>query len=247
METIAVINRKGGIGKTTTAHALGAGLHRRGYSVLFIDLDSQGNLTFATGAPRGHNCMEFLTGARDKADLIEHTESGDIVPAGDELATADLVLKSEYLLSSALKGLNYDYVIIDTPAALGRLNANALTAADSVIIPAWADIYSLQGIGLLYDLINAVKASSNKRLKVKGFLLVQYNPRSTLSKDMKESLEEFAEKLGTRVFTSYIRKNDKVKEAQCMRKDIFSYAPKSNAAKDYDAFINEFLQYGERK
>lgn len=242
METIAIVNRKGGCGKTTTCQMLGAGLIRRGYKVLYVDMDSQANLTFALNTAPGHGCMNLLTGIRSAKEVIVRTDHGDIIPGGEDLSKADSILNSEYLLRSALEAIkgNYDYVIIDTPAALGRLTANALTAADTAIITAQPETYSLLGINLLRDLIQTVKTRSNHRLNVRGVLLTRYSS-TTISKDMRENMDGFAQRLGTQVFKTVIRENTKVKEAQYMREDIFTYSPRSNGATDYNAFITEFL------
>ena len=247
METIAIVNRKGGVGKTATAHALGAGLAKAGKRVLFVDLDSQGNLTFALGAdPAGPSSLDVLTGKAQTAQAIQHTAQGDIIAAAESLALADSTITGmgkEYRLSEALDGARamYDYIIIDTPAQLGTLTINALTAADSAIIPVQAEIYSLQGVGLLYDAIAAVKKYCNKGLKIRGILITRYNRRAIISRDMRESLEDLAEKLGTIVYSTEIRESISIKEAAAVRQDVFSYAPKSNAAADYKAFLNEVL------
>lgn len=245
METVAIINRKGGIGKTTTAQMLGAGLRRHGYSVLYIDLDSQRNLTFALNTVPGHGCMNMLVGIKKAEDVIKHTDNGDVIPAGEDLATADSVLSNEYLLRAALEPVKkkYDYIIIDTPAALGRLTANALTAADSAIIAAQPDTYSLLGIDLLSNLIKTVKRRSNHKLNIRGVLLTRYS-NTNISNDMKENMNLFARKLGTQVFNTVIRENTKIKECQYARQDIFTYSPRSNGAADYGAFVEEFLNEG---
>lgn len=241
METITVTNRRGGTGKTTTAHTLGTGLLMRGYSVLFVDADSQGNLTYAMGTEKNHNLMGVLTKTKKTEKAIIHTEKGDIIPSGSDLATADIVLKNEFALRDALRGLDYDYCIIDTSAALGRLTANALTASDTVIIPAQAEVYSMQGINLLNELITAVKRNSNPKLNVKGVLLTRFNTRTNIARDMRENMEMFADHLGTKLFHTVIRECSKISEAQFLRKNIFEYSPRSNASKDYNDFIEEFL------
>lgn len=248
MQVIAIINRKGGVGKTATAQALGAGLLRRGARVLFIDLDSQTNLTYGLNADQtGHDVMEVLTGACRTTDAIQHTEQGDILAGAESLAAADATIDGtgkEYRLREALEGLNdrYDYVIIDTPAALGTLTVNALTAADSVIIPVQADEYSLQGIGQLHKAITAVRKYCNHDLKIDGILITRYSARSILSRDMQSNLQDVAAALDTRLYSVPIRECVAVKEAQACKQDIFTYAPRSNAAKDYSAFIDEFMQ-----
>jgi chromosome partitioning protein len=151
-EAIAVINQKGGVGKSTTALAIGQGLFLKGYKVLFIDLDAQGNLSYSVDiALNSKSILDVLTGKADVKEVIQHTEAGDILPSDLLLSGADLLLTEmgkEYKLKEAIEPLKevYDYIIIDTPPALGILTVNALTACTGVIIPAQADIYSLQGI-----------------------------------------------------------------------------------------------------
>jgi len=244
-EIIAIVNRRGGVGKTATAHAIGAGLFLRGYKTLFVDLDSQCNLSFDVGAKTAPlTSMEVLSGTATAKEAIQHTEGGDIIPASPSLAVADTTIDGtgkEYRLKEALEPLagEYDYIIIDTPPALGVLTVNALTASNSAIIPAQAEVHSIQGIGLLYDVIRAVQKYTNPSLTIKGVLITRYNGRSILSKDMKSNLEATAKELGTKVFDTPIRECTAIKEAQATQSDIFTYAPKSNATADYTALINE--------
>ena len=243
-EIITIVNRRGGVGKTATAHALGAGLTRRGYKTLFIDLDSQCNLTYDVGAITAPlTSMEVLSGTAKAEEAIQHTESGDIIAGSPSLAVADTTIEGtgkEYRLKEALEPIKrkYDYIIIDTPPALGVLTTNALTACTSAIIPAQAEVHSLQGIALLYDAIQAVKKYTNPRIKVKGILITRYNGRAILSKDMKANLEATAKELSTKVFDTPIRECIAIKEAQAMQRDIYSYAPKSNATADYTALVD---------
>lgn len=245
MQTISIVNRKGGVGKTATAHALGAGLSLKGYRVLFIDLDSQCNLSFDLGAKTAPlTALEVLTGSAKAEEAIQHTPGGDIIAGSPALAGADMTIEGtgkEYRLKEALEPLQYDFIIIDTPPALGVLTINALTASDRAIIPAQAEVYSLQGIGLLYEAIQAVKKYTNKSLTVEGVLITRYNGRAILSKDMKSNLEEIAQSLNTKVFQTPIRECISIKEAQAMQTDIFSYAPRSNASADYKALVEEIL------
>lgn len=248
MQTIAILSRKGGVGKTATAHALGAGLKRRGYKVLFVDLDSQGNLTFSTGAAAGRaNAYDLLTGAADAEDAITRTQQGDIITASPNLAGADIMIterRKEYRLKEALQEVagNYDFCVIDTPTTLGILTANALTAANGVIIPAQAEIFSLQGLVLLRETVAAVKKSSNPALSVYGILLTRFNTRTVISRDMRENLEQVAAALKTKVYAEPIRECAAVPEAQARQQSVFEYAPRRNPAKDYNAFIDELLQ-----
>lgn len=246
---ISIANQKGGVGKSTTAGALSAGLRGKGFRVLTIDLDPQNNVSFATGANSDAlSAYDLLTGRATAAQAIQHTGQGDIIPAGRSLARADVELSTmtgrEYRLKEALEPIRktYDFVIIDTPPALGLLTINAMTASDNVIIAAQADIFSLQGIGQLSETIDAVKKYCNHGLKLMGILLTRHSGRAILSRDMTEMIEATAAQLGTFVYESVIRENISVKEAQASRTDIFSYAPKSNASKDYAAFVDELLE-----
>ncbi len=246
MEAVAIVNRKGGVGKTATAQALGAGLIRKKKKVLYIDLDSQTNLTYGTGASLdGFNSMDILTGDATAEQAIQKTPQGDVIAGTEALAGADATIDGtgkEYRLKEAIEGLKYDYIIIDTPAQLGTLTVNALTAADSVIIPVQAEVYSLQGIGLLNKTIEAVKKYCNPALSIRGILITRYNGRAVISKDMQGNLAEVAEQLKTRLYSTPIRECISIKEAQAQQTDIFSYAPRSNAALDYEAFIKEFTK-----
>lgn len=245
---IAITNQKGGVGKSTTAHALGAGLSLKGYSVLFADLDPQGNLTYSMQANTAElTAYELLTKRAAVADVIQHTPQGDIIPASAALSGADMELTAtgkEYRLREAIDPLRgrYDFIVIDTPPALGTLTVNALTAADSLIIPAQADIFSLQGIGQLTATIQAVQTYCNRSLKLDGVLLTRHSGRAVLSRDMADLIKDTAEQLGTAVYRTVIREGIAIKEAQANRQSIFTYAPKSKAAADYMTFIDEYLE-----
>ena len=247
MKTIAIINQKGGVGKSTTAAQLASGLFLKGYRTLSIDLDAQGNLTYTAGAKtNGATALGVLTGEVKTEDAIQHTQTGDIIPANKALAGADAFIADtgkEYRLKEALESVsgNYDYCIIDTPPALGILTINALTACDSVIIPAQADIYSLQGIEQLAETIKPVKKYCNPALAIEGILLTRYSPRSVLSRDIAELAGQLAEKLGTKLFTATIREAVAVKEAQINQQSLFTYAPKAKVTDDYRAFVDEII------
>lgn len=230
MHIYAVINQKGGVGKTNTVSALTSGLKLRGRRVLAVDLDPQGNLSYSFGAePDGKNVLAVLTGELSCADAVVHTEQGDIIPGGKLLSGADAFITDtgkEYRLKEALEGMvsSYDCIVVDTPPALGILTVNALTACTSVIIPAQADIYSIQGIGQLGETIVPVKKYCNSGLYINGILLTRYNPRAVLSRDVVSIMEEMAGKLDTKVFDTKIREAVSIREAQMLRQDIYSYA-----------------------
>lgn len=248
MKTYAIINQKGGVGKSTTALAIGAGLKIKGCSVLYIDLDAQGNLSYTLGATtQGYNAMGVLQRPETAAQEVQHLPQGDIIASSPALAGADTILAEtgkEFRLKEALENLstNYDYCIIDTPPALGILTINALTACNGVIIPAQADIYSLQGISQLGNTLQTVKKYCNSSLAVLGIVLTRYNTRSIISKEVTELIEKVAEELGTKLYKTKIKECTALKEAQAVKQDIFNYAPKSNAAADYKALVNEILE-----
>lgn len=245
---ISIANQKGGIGKSTTAQALGAGLYLKGYKTLLIDLDPQGNITYTAGADiTKSTAYDLLINRASIDEVIQSTKQGRIIPANERLSNLDLELSTtgkEYRLKEALEPIkkNYDYIIIDTPPALGILTINALTASDSLIIPSQADIYSLQGIGQLYKTIEAVKMYTNPKLKIQGILLTRYHTRTILNRDMGELIEETAKQFDTRIYKTFIRESVTVREAQAKKQDIFTYAPKSNPSKDYISFIDEVIE-----
>jgi len=251
LKTIVMCNQKGGVGKSTTALAIGVGFSFKGYKTLFVDLDAQGNLTHTLGADgtglTGKNSFDVLTGNATAEAATQRTTQGEIIASSPALAGADIAITAvgkEYRLKEALEALqdDYDYIVIDTPPALGILTINALTACSGVIIPAQADIYSLQGISQLYNTLQTVKKYCNPSLKVMGILLTRYNGRAIISRDIAEMIDETAERLQTKLYKTKIREATAVKEAQARRQSIFAYAPKSNASTDYKALIDEILR-----
>lgn len=249
MQVLAVATQKGGEGKTTTAAALLAGLTLKGFRTLAIDLDAQGNLTNITGgSSTDRTTLGLLTRECTAEEAIQHTESGDLIAASSSLASIDMILQNElgkaHRLKKALEPISalYDYVIIDCPPALGTLTANALTAADYVIIPAQADISSLQGIAQLWETIKEAREYTNSKLEVAGILLTRYNNRSTLNREIERQLrEEVAPVLHTKLLDATIREAVAIREAKYMQQSIFAYAPRSKVAEDYRAFIEELL------
>ncbi len=248
METIAILNQKGGVGKSTTALAMGAGLFLKGYSILYVDLDAQGNLSFSINvSSKGYGAMGILQRPETIEEEIQGSPQGDIAASSPALATADAVLTEtgkEYRLREALGHIarKYDYCLIDTPPALGILTVNALTACTGAIIPAQADIFSLQGIGQLNNTIQTVKKYCNPTLRIKGIVLTRYNPRSVITREVTALLEDTARELKTKLYQTKIRECTAIKEAQAVQRNIYDYAPKSNASADYKALTEEFLR-----
>lgn len=245
MKVIAVANRKGGVGKTTTAHMITAGLSMYGYRALAIDLDAQRNLTgIMRASGKKGSVFGVLTQDTKIEAVIEHTPDGDIVPASKALSGADAVLSEtgkEYRLREALEPLKdrYDYIVIDCPPALGILTVNALTAADSVLIPVQADIFSVQGVQDLWETVEAVRKYCNKDLKIEGILLTRYNGRTIISREVKTLMGELAGRIGTKLFDTTIREASAVKEAQIKRINVFSYSPAGGVTGDYRSFLTE--------
>jgi len=248
MKILAMANQKGGVAKTTTTFAVGAGLAHRGYRVLFVDLDAQGNLSSvleaASVSPNAHDVLRGKTTANQ---AICHAPGGDVIASDPALAGIDAVLTQvgkEYRLREALEEVQglYDYAIIDTPPALGILTVNALAACHGCIVPAQADIHSMQGIVQLNDTIQTVKKYCNPYLEVMGIVLTRYNSRTVISRESAELIEQTAAEMGSRLYATRIRECTALKETHALRTDIFSYAPNSNAAADYSALVDEILK-----
>lgn len=244
----AITNQKGGVGKTTTAAAIITGLHAKGYKVLGIDLDMQGNLSYTMGVPKGiPTILGVMLGEVPIENAIHETPDGDIIPYAKGLNAAEKQFTEtgrEYILRKALEDIHgrYDFIIIDTPPSLGILTVNALTAAHALIIPAQADIYSTQAILETHRTMQKVKEYCNHELKYAGILLTRYNGRATITKEAEEHINGIADKMGTKVFAARIREGVAIKEAAAMRQPLQKYAPNSNAATDYTALIAELLE-----
>ena len=250
-EIVAITNQKGGVGKTTTALNLGAGLVKRGKRVLFVDMDPQCSLSYIMGGDCSGNIASsrelLLNPQMDPTIAVQHLKEGDLICANPGLSAMDMMLTQagkEFRLQEVMRRLApfYDYVVIDSPPNLGVLTVNILTASNGIIIPALADIFSLQGVGQLYSTIQAVKTYCNPSLEIYGILLGRHTDRFILHRSMRDMLEDTAGRIGTRVFRSTIREAIAVREAEAAQQSIFTYAPKSKQAEDYDAFVDEFLR-----
>lgn len=247
---VAIINQKGGVGKTTTTAALGAGLSLKGRRVLYIDLDPQGNLSDTMNASTtGTTALEVLTRKAKAREAIQNTPEGAIIAAGAGLAEEGIIRGTgrEYRLKEAIEPIKerFDYILIDCPPSLGVLSVAALTAADSCIVPAQADKYSLTALEQFRGTLEAVQQYTNSGLRLVGILITRYSSRAILSREAVEMMEDAAASMGTMVFNTRIREAVAVKESQMMKQNIFSYAPKSNAAADYMNFVQEVLNYGK--
>ncbi len=242
---ISLLNHKGGVGKTTSAINIGAGLVEFGKKILLIDLDPQANLSLSLGAPRLPNTIyEAMKG---EAPLTPHTVKNglDVVISTLDLSGAEMELINEagreFILHELFVPLKdkYDYIIIDCPPSLGLLTLNALTCSDFVYIPLQTQFLALQGLAKIKQVISKVKLRLNRKLEIGGVLATMYDSRKVLNREVVETIKKY---FGDTVFKTKIRDNVSLAEAPAKRKDIFEYSPNSLGAKDYLALCREILE-----
>lgn len=247
MPIITIAAQKGGVGKTATAAALGAGLRNRGRSVLYIDLDPQANLSAQLRASRGLSVADILTGKAKAQSAIQHTAQGDIIPADARLSTKGFLYGrgDERLLRQALEPLQskYDFILIDTPPSLGALTVSAMTAAKWALLPAKADRFSLDALREVTGTIREIQVHSNRDLQILGVVITMYNARTTVSKLIREKLTAQAEELGVSIYDPPIRRSVAIEEAEITGT---IYDSKNNAREDYDLLIDHILQRIEK-
>ncbi len=251
MKIISVSNVKGGVGKTSTAAILSAGLTQRGNNVLMIDSDPQTNLTmcFLPEPPDGTPSIYHVYADGKSLDEVRTSikENLDLIIGDFELCNADMqFLKAGRLkmLRKAIKSIksDYDFIVIDTPPNLGILSLNAFLVSDYIIVPMAADSFSLKGVRLLKQTLDEVTEETEKAVSVTGLLLTKYTNRTNVSKLLEKSINSAAELLGTKVFGSRIRQATVLQESQVAKVDLLEYAPKAPVTLDYQAFIDEFLE-----
>lgn len=250
--TYAIINQKGGVGKTTTAVNLAAFLSAAGKRVLLVDADPQGNATSGLGVDRSKlkACIyTALLGEQPLEEVILETEVPglDLLPATLDLAGAEIELVSVMSRESKLKQVlsklpkPYDLVLIDSPPSLGLLTINALTASDAVIIPIQCEYYALEGISQLLHTLNLVRKHLNPDLKIGGVLLTMHDPRTNLSQQV---IDEVRTHFGERVFRTIIPRNIRLSEAPSHGLPILSYDPRSRGAEAYQQLSKEVIERG---
>lgn len=253
---ITVAAQKGGVSKTSTAAAIAQGLTWKKKRTLLIDADSQRSATLIYGADdSGGGLYDLITGKAQAAELIQETPAGAIIPGSDLLDRLDVELNNQPGRDSLLKaGIapivpDFQHVIIDTAPGLGTCLIQALTAADSVIIPLLCDPQALAGLHQITETINQVKKYCNPSLQIAAVLLTQYQGRAMLTRQYEELITEQCREMGLYLAETRIRKGIALQEAQASRENLYSYAPKSNPAADYMAFINELnlTRKGRRK
>ena len=247
---ISLLNHKGGVGKTTSAINIGAGLVELGKRVLLIDLDPQANLTLSLGVPRQKNTIyEALRGESD-LEPYECKENFHIITSSLDLSGAEMELINEAGREYILKELfatvedDYDYIIIDCPPSLGLLTLNALTSCDVVYIPLQTEFLALQGVAKIKQIVDKVRFRLNKQLQIGGVIATMYDSRKVLNRDVVETIHKYFK---DKVFNTKIRNTVALAEAPSQRKDIFSYNRRSNGAKDYLALCHEILERLEPK
>lgn len=246
-EIITLANQKGGCGKTSTAAALYSGLSLRGFKVLGIDLDAQANFSFIMSADSNNSdIVDVLAGKSNITDAVQQIDRGDFISASKNLSAVDFLItgsKRAFLLRRALEPMRdrYDFVIIDTPPNLGTITINALTASKGVIIPSFAEIFSVQGIVNLCDTVKEIKSTVNAGLINRGVLITRHKPYVRVQRETASAIKEIAGQRGVKVFNTPIRDSVVITEAASLRRNIFAHKPNSGAALDYSAFIDELL------
>lgn len=242
---ISLLNHKGGVGKTTSAINIGAGLVELGQKVLLIDLDPQANLTLSLGIPRQQ--YTIYESIRGESELVPYTvkEGMDVITSSLDLSGAEMELINEagreYILQELFAPVmeEYDYIIIDCPPSLGLLTLNALTTSDYVYIPLQTEFLALQGLTKIKQVIDKVRFRLNKKLQIGGVIATMYDSRKVLNRDVVETIRKY---FGDKVFNTMIRDNVTLAEAPAQRKDIFAYSKSSNGAQDYLNLCKEVLE-----
>ena len=250
MKVIAVANQKGGVGKTTTAVNLSAALSELEQQVLLIDIDPQGNATMGSGVEKNQlslSSYEWLVEGAGLKEVVHSKEAKyDILPSNIDLTAAEVGLlgmeSREYVMRGLLSGVAYDYVLIDCPPSLNILTVNALTAANTVLIPMQCEYYALEGLSALLETIKALRVSSNPQLDIEGLLRTMYDPRISLSRDVSRQLvTHFGEKL----FRTVIPRNIKLAEAPSHGQPVIEYDRSSKGSRAYLALGAELLKRQE--
>ena len=246
--TISVALQKGGVGKSTTAETIAAILGSRGKHVLLVDLDSQMNVTFISGIEPAKTITDVFTGDADLKEAVYQCKRYDLLAADEYLANLEKIEGVEpTLLKDVLAAVqkDYDYILIDTPPALGNLLKNGLVASDYVLIPTDARPLSIKGLDALEPTLRAVKGVSG-HFSVLGVVLVKYSERTVLNRQIRELLLERVRTMDTPLFTTTIREGVAVPEAQAMQTSLIDYAPTSKPCIDYNALVDEILNRIER-
>jgi chromosome partitioning protein len=242
---ISISNHKGGVGKTTSAINIGAGLNKLGKKILLIDLDPQANLSQSLGVIEPERTIYGAIRGDYDIDPIEILKGLDLIPSTLDLSGAEVEMSGEagreYILKELIEPLrpSYDFIIIDSPPSLGLLTINAFTASDSILIPLQAQYLALQGLTKLLEVVDKIKRRLNKELRVGGVFITQYDSRKVLNRDVVATIEAHFK---DEVFKTRVRDNIALAEAPSQGLDIFRYNPKSYGAEDYLSLSKEILK-----
>lgn len=254
-KTIAVLNQKGGVGKTTTAVNLAACVGAKGKKVLLVDIDPQGNSTSGFGIDKRAikvSSYDVLVGNNKAADAIIHTEfmGVDLMVSNMNLAGAELEIidipNRESLLKNALALVwdKYDYIFLDCPPSLGLITLNALTASDSFLVPIQCEYYALEGLSQLMATVRNIKRLYNPYIELEGVLLTMYDGRLNLTQQVVEEVKKFFPK---KVYSATIPRNVRLSEAPSFGQPIIYFDKRSKGAEAYIEFTDEFLSKQVRR
>lgn len=248
-KTVSILNQKGGVGKTTTAVNLSAAIGARGYKLLLVDIDPQGNSTSGYGINKReikNSSYEVLTGELKASEAIIHTEfeGVDLIPANMNLAGAELEIidmkNRESILKNSLAEIweNYDYIFLDCPPSLGLITLNALTASDTFLVPIQCEYYALEGLSQLMATARKIKQLYNPYLDIEGVLLTMYDGRLNLTQQVVAEVKRFFPK---KVYSTTIPRNVRLSEAPSFGQPIIYFDKNSKGAVAYSSLCDEFL------
>ena len=244
---VAIVNQKGGVGKTTTCVNLTAALKLAGKRVLMCDFDPQANSTSGMGVDKtvSKGVYQVLIGEIQAREAVARTRFGDVLPSNKALAGAGIELigmdKREFLLRDALDQLreDYDFILIDCPPSLELLTLNALCAADAILVPVQGEYYALEGLSDLMNTVRIVRRSLNPKLELEGVLLTMFDGRTNLALQVAEEVKHY---FPGKVYATVIPRNVRLSEAPSHGKPITAYDRSSRGAEAYTAFAAEFLK-----